>query len=319
MESKSTNYRYYIIGAIVVVALALLTILIVKIASNDIPEIDVDNNSHNTQNDTIQTYSSTDVTSSNVTTGKIWTETNNNMTTMIARPADNYMFGYWNVTVNSTTKKYSAMDTIVVPSETASNYTAVFISNSKILHITTLAQFSSNATNASYDMFVLDNDIDATGVTYSTISDFYQKIFDGNGHVIRNLSASPGGNENFGGLLKGATDSVVKNLTLDNCSIVDTGSTTVKKLGGIVGHTIRSIISNCVFRGTVKTTKSDCSVGAFIGAASGNTATSCIENCTYQGAAIGGAVAGMMIGSNPSMACILRNNKSEGSAQGPIS
>ncbi len=318
MEGKSTNYRYYIIGAIVVVALILLTVLIVKVSSKEIPEIDIDNTPQNSQNDTIQTYSSTDVVSSNVTTGKIWSETNGNMTTMIARPADNYMFGYWNVTVNSTTKKYSGMNTIVVPSETASNYTAVFIANSKIFHFTTLAQFASNATSASYDMFVLDNDIDATSVTYSTVATF-AKILDGNGHVIRNLNAEvPNSNSDFGGIVKGLSGGVIKNLTLDNASLTDATSPSAVGIGGFAGKITNGVISNCVFRGSVTSTKTTCYVGAFVGYSAGSTASSYIDNCTYQGAAVGGAGAGLMIGNNPSMACVLRDNTCEGSAQAPI-
>ncbi len=314
MEGKSTNYRYYIIGAIVVVAIVLLTVLIVKISSNNVPEIDVDPPTQASQSDTINTYSSTDIISSNVTTGKVWSETVDNMTTLIARPADNYMFGYWTVTVNSTTKKYSGMDTIVIHSEMASNYTPVFIAANKVLYITTFEEFVSNVGNSSYDMIVLKNDIDATGKSYG-IADF-TKIFDGNGHTIRNMTREAGTNHtNYGAIAKSLNGGVIKNLTLDNCTITDLTSPTVVRLGGFVGDIKNGVISNCVFRGTVKSAKTDCYVGGIVGQslASGTTATSYIDHCTYLGSATGTGNSGLILGYNTNMACVLRDNNCEGS------
>ena len=317
MENKSTNYRYYVIGAIVAVAIILLIVLLVKISSDDTPQIDVNNGNQNTQNDIIKAYSSSDVTSGSTVTGKVWRETNNNITTMIARPSDNYYFAYWTVTVNSTTKKYSGYDTLEVPSESASNYNAVFIAADKVLRITTFEEFVSNASNSSYDMIVLNNDIDATGKSYG-MTETFTKVFDGNGHVIRNMTREAGTNHtNYGGITKTLSGGVIKNLTLDNCTITDITSPSVVRLGGFVGDILNGVISNCVFRGTVKSTKSDCYVGGIVGQAlsAGTIATSYIDHCTYIGANIGGGGSGFIIGNNTNMACVLSNNKSEGSSQ----
>ncbi len=319
MEGKSTNYRYYIVGAIVIVAIILLTVLIIKVSSKEIPEIDIDNTPQNTQNDTINTYSSTDIEdwwNNDAPAGKVWSETVNNITTKIARPGDNYTFGYWMGERGS--YPCSGMDTIVRPIETAGLCFPKFIPNYKIKHISTLAEFTTYCNNSAYEMLVLDNDIDAAGSSYTPIDNF-AKVLDGNGHTIRNIHITTSNTDVlFGCLSNRLTSGVIKNLTLENCSITDTGNYAYG-MGGFVGALLGGVISNCVSKVTLRSDSYSCKVGGFTGYATGGVYTSYIENCTSLSSSISGYYSGLFIGYNLDLNCVLRGNKCEGSAQGPIS
>ena len=101
--------------------------------------------------------------------------------------------------------------------------------------------------------FVLTQDIDMSGKSWTGMSDF-AGTFNGNGHVIRNLTS------NTSGLFVSTTStSVISNVGLENLNI-DAG--TSNSVAGIAGNN-RGLISNCFVQGNLK-------FGGFAGGIAGN-------------------------------------------------
>lgn len=116
---------------------------------------------------------------------------------------------------------------------------------------------------------VLTNDIDMTGVKWTPIGTkdkaFEWGEFDGQGHVIKNLTVNDSSLE-YAGLFGYVTD----HATIKNLGVVGEFSDG-KYVGGIAGYSKESKISNCFFIGTVSGTNTN-------GIANGAT----IENCYFQ-------------------------------------
>ena len=116
------------------------------------------------------------------------------------------------------------------------------------------AQLEAIANNLS-GKYHLTADIDLSGGVWTPIGTPYNNnrfagIFDGQGHVIRNLTVT--GNRSYAGLFGEATsDAVIKNVGLENTSIDVSLNSDYNDLnvGGIIGYGGR--ISNCYNTGSI--------------------------------------------------------------------
>ena len=122
---------------------------------------------------------------------------------------------------------------------------------------------------------VLTNDIDMTGIKWTPIGTTKDKAFewgefDGQGHVIKNLTVSDSSLE-YAGLFGYVTDhATIKNLGVVG-EFIDG-----KYVGGIAGYSENSEISNCFFIGTVSGTT------ATNGIANEDTIGDTVKNCYFQ-------------------------------------
>ena len=185
-----------------------------------------------------------------------------------------------------------------------------------------------NAGHTTYadKTFLLNKDLDYKGTEnyYTRIGDTnkhcFDGIFDGQGHTISGINISGTGRQALFGTVGAGT---VKNLTLDNSTIVNTNNSlaagiaanisnggTIENchvtksvsitgeghVGGIVASTYINNISilGCTSAASVKTNSSNYSVGGIIGmcgyeGASSNSADVTIENCLYYGTSVSGS------------------------------
>jgi hypothetical protein len=140
-----------------------------------------------------------------------------------------------------------------------------------------------------YSHFVLVNDVDLSGTTWSTslIPEFSGE-FDGNGHVIRRLTiadSTEGLVGLFGELKEGAS---VKNLGVVDINMTGVGTALdAVTIGGLVGQNL-GVIANCYTRGTVA---GDGSVGGLVGA------NCCTIRNSFSTATVTGAYVGGLVGS----------------------
>lgn len=128
--------------------------------------------------------------------------------------------------------------------------------------------------------FILMADIDmtmASSLQYNIIGDF-RGTFEGNGHVIRNLSYSSTTARNSVGLFASATTATIKNLKIDNLNI----SVNAKYAGGLVGLVNNSTITNCSCIGTISDSYSanELGVGMLVGHLNNGTITGCFSEGT---------------------------------------
>ncbi len=292
--------------------------MVVNFSSSKKPSYELNQQDHQTSNDSLVTYSSSDITDGNVVTGKKWIETVGTTSTLIAEASDGYTFAYWTRSFSNVTNKVSGMDTITTESSNANAYTPVFMANAKVKEISTLADFTANYSSASYDILRLTADINASGISFTPVASF-TKVLDGAGYSILNLSVESTNQSTWGAIAQTLNGGVIKNLTINACFITDTTSPTAVNLGGFTGTIQNGLISNCVMKSTVNSGKANCNVGGFVGTATGSSATSInnvgtsfIENCTFSGAVLGSKV-GAIISENTDAICVLVNNKSTGS------
>ena len=83
----------------------------------------------------------------------------------------------------------------------------------------------------------------AAGTTYTGTP--FSGVFDGNGHIIRNVAISiSGSNESFIGLVGKLNGAEIKNLGVENITITD-ASNTSRYIGGFCGQNSGSVISKC--------------------------------------------------------------------------
>ena len=313
MISDLIKSRSFIISAALIVIALALTIVVVCVNTTK-SDFELNQLQQQMDNPGITTYSSTninDATDNSIVAGKKWVETTNGVSKMIAEASSGYVFAYWLRSYSSVDSKISGKDTISVTSSQASSFTPVFVPNSRVKDIATLADFTTYYNNANFDILRLTSDIDATGISYTPVSSF-SKVLDGAGYSIHNLSIETTSQTTCGALAQTLNGGVIKNLALEACSITDITSPTAANLGGFVGTITNGLISNCVMASSVKSTKSVCNVGAFVGTSTGNMDTSFIDNCIFSGSVMGASV-GAIICDNANAACVLTNNKSTGS------
>jgi len=156
----------------------------------------------------------------------------------------------------------------------------------QIANATDLLELTADA-NDYNDCFILVNDIDLAGYTFTsaviapdinTSSGFqgtaFSGIFDGNGHVISNLTIDANENDYIGlfGKIVDA-DSVIKNLGIEDANIIGNGY-----IGSLVGNNEEGTVTSCYATGAVS---GGFCVGGLVGA--GGTITNCYATGAVNG------------------------------------
>jgi len=115
------------------------------------------------------------------------------------------------------------------------------------IHITTPAELQDMESDLTAD-YILDNDLDMTGVVWVPIgvSSSFTGTFDGGGFTISNLTSDDTGHLNYFAGLFAIVDSpaVIQNLKLDNISLIANSSTLAGALGGDVENcTVSNVVA----------------------------------------------------------------------------
>ncbi|MCK5271160.1 MAG: hypothetical protein KAJ52_01240 [Sedimentisphaerales bacterium] len=186
--------------------------------------------------------------------------------------------------------------------------------------INSYADFTEFRTNSSlrYGYYILTSDIDLSGETFTTavIDGFFGGHFDGNGHIICNITIDTAGADNdYLGLFSKISASV-NDLSIENINI--TGGADSGYLGGLCGHNYYGTITNCYAAGSIigggclgglcgyndYGTIADCyAAGAvsgrsYLGGLCGLNHDGTITNCYAAGSIIGGGYLGGLCGYN---------------------
>ena len=140
------------------------------------------------------------------------------------------------------------------------------------------AQLVNGGSSAAYAK--LTDDIDMSGQSWAGISgnSDYTGVFDGQGHIISNLTGTEGLFVNNAG--------TVKNVQLKNVVLTKDGG----NLGAVVGVNTGTVF-NCVSSGSITGNGIDAySIGGLIGHNNGGTLTGSASSCTVDGRTAGGLV-----------------------------
>jgi len=129
--------------------------------------------------------------------------------------------------------------------------------------------------------YVLVNDIDLAGYPWAAIY-LFAGTFDGNGHIVKNLTTNNEENRAGGLIGKTLAGSVVKNVGVVDCNI------TSKDYSAAVVGDSHGDVSNCFAAGGSVTTVGTGNVGSFCGMSRG---TSSITNCYSIGVDVTGLTA----------------------------
>ncbi|MEN6307420.1 MAG: GLUG motif-containing protein [Anaerohalosphaeraceae bacterium] len=137
--------------------------------------------------------------------------------------------------------------------------------------------------------FKLMTDIDMsiyTGTQYKIIGNsttYFTGTFDGNGHVIRNLTYTTTEAVNYVGVFGYASNAIIKNLAIENVNLSAKASYSgeLYYIGGLVGYQSYSTITNCYITGSV--TFSSPSSFSFAGGLAGYQYFGTISNCYNTG------------------------------------
>ncbi len=113
--------------------------------------------------------------------------------------------------------------------------------------------------------FKLMADIDMSNIVGNYITTF-TGTFDGNGHVISNLTFTPFSSTN---------NAIIMNLGIENITLFSAGGSDA---GGLVGYQYSGTITNCYSTGTV--TSSLSSAGGLVGLQRSGTITNCYSTVT---------------------------------------
>jgi hypothetical protein len=152
--------------------------------------------------------------------------------------------------------------------------------------------------------FILMDDIDMsayTGTQYNIIgrtSPYFTGTFDGNGHVIRNLTYTTTAATNFVGLFGYISRGVIKNLGLENANLSSGGA----GIGGLAGYVAsQSTILDCYTTGQINGTGISNSLSKnYVGGLAGvnlGTISYCYSTCLVDSRGVGvGGLAGGNVG-----------------------
>ncbi len=136
--------------------------------------------------------------------------------------------------------------------------------------------------------YVMANDIDLAGMTWSgAVVPFFSGVFDGNDHVIRNVDVNVPGGDYLGLFGYLGPDGQIKNLGVENISIVGK-----YRVGALVGYSSYGTISDCYSTGSVS---ADWDVGGLVGS---NRSGGTIVNCYSTGSVAGSSGVGGLVGYN---------------------
>jgi len=155
--------------------------------------------------------------------------------------------------------------------------------------------------------YVLGNDVDLVGTKWTGPPvPFFRGVFDGNGHLLRNVDVNTPSDQ-YVGLFGCLTTGQIKNLGVEDVSILGN-----KFVGGLVGYNYGGSIHNCDSTGWVNAT-GRC-VGGVVGE---NSAYSIVSNCRSTCLVNGGSQVGGLAGGNEGGAIV--NCSATGSAAGTYS
>ena len=143
------------------------------------------------------------------------------------------------------------------------------------------AQLVNSGSNAVYAKLIADIDMSGQSWTGISINSNYTGVFDGQGHIISNLTGTEGLFVNNAG--------TVKNVRLENVALTKEGG----NLGAVVGVNTGTVF-NCISSGSITGTGSNAySIGGLIGHNNGGALSGSFSSCT-----VGGKTAGGLAGSN---------------------
>ena len=133
--------------------------------------------------------------------------------------------------------------------------------------------------------YVLNNDIDLNGYSsWNPIGDAvysFSGSFDGNGHVIRNMTIEVQTSDSYLGLFGYASGAKLTNVVLEDATIRGTLSTGNHQVALLVGKTskttFKTTLSDCTVSGSIQLVANDTSLA--IGGIVGQTEGAVIENC----------------------------------------
>ena len=162
--------------------------------------------------------------------------------------------------------------------------------------INNYADFTEFRTNSSLrcGYYILTTDIDLSGETFTTavINRYFGGHFDGNGHIISNITINTAGAGNdYLGLFSSISASV-GDLGIKNINI--TGGDNSSSLGGLCGNNYKGTITNCYATGSV--TGGDYS--EYLGGLCGHNYDGTITNCYAVGSVTGNDYLGGLCGDN---------------------
>ncbi|MCK5272752.1 MAG: hypothetical protein KAJ52_09240 [Sedimentisphaerales bacterium] len=161
--------------------------------------------------------------------------------------------------------------------------------------INSCADFTEFRTNSNlrYGYYILTVDINLTCETFSAavIEGVFGGHFDGNGHIIRNITIdTAGANNSHLGLFSKIYYASVSNLGIENINI--TGGDDSDYLGGLCGYNrYGSTITNCYATGSVTGGADSRDLGGLCGKNNGT-----ITNCYANGSVTGGDNSGLLGG-----------------------
>ena len=194
-----------------------------------------------------------------------------------------------------------------------------------------LAELVNAGKNTSGVTFVLKNDIDMSGVSFTPIGTYYdgtyfKGTFYGNGHTISNLTINYKSPDSYGsevGLFGRTKNATIQDLGLSNVSISDNGYTADDSyIGALIGNAVNSTITNCfVNGGTVTSAGQASNYNKNIGGLIGRLQSSDI-NYSYSTATVTGSgnnvYAGGLVGYSISSSSSNKNTISNSYASGDV-
>jgi hypothetical protein len=125
-----------------------------------------------------------------------------------------------------------------------------------------------------------------TGTQYNIIGNSttaFSGSFDGNGHIISNLTYTTTASVNVG-ILGQSSNATIKNIGLENVNLSTEGNA-----GGVVGYNYNSVITNCYSMGSVA---SSYEAGGLVGYQLGGAITNCYSMSSVSGFAYAGGLVG---------------------------
>jgi len=151
--------------------------------------------------------------------------------------------------------------------------------------ITSYADFTEFRTNSSlrYGYYILVTDIDLSGETFTTavIDGVFGGHFDGNGHIISDLTIDTAGASNGYLGLFGKISASVSNLAIENINIA--GGVDSYCLGGLCGKNDDGTITNCYATGSVTGGDNSRYLGGLCGLNDDGTISNCYATASVTG------------------------------------
>jgi len=242
-------------------------------------------------------------------------------------PKNQTGFYYYHVVVTNTNNSATGTKTATT---TSGFVVLIIIANGSSVPIEDATGLAAIKDNLSGD-YILMNDIDLNGISWTTIGDNINRFtgtFDGNGHVISNMTIN-NPSSNYQGLFAYVdTTGTVKNLgvtgnvsgntnvggivgynrgTVENCYF--SGNVTGGNyVGGIAGQArdSSSIIRNCYTTGSVSTTGTNY-VGGIVGNNYGGSIEYCYSTCSVTGINSVGGISGYLYDNSSLTNCVALN------------